>query len=330
MSHMQRAGGIRRHELHQHLAVGPAAIAAEGIAQIMDAPHDAGMRVARQEEIDEAGAGDLHFLDGRVLLQRADNGLGQFARRLARDLRQAHGDVGGEVAIGRIAGALHAQVFQGCVRGQHGAREPRQRGVQQLLDFLLQGAFLVVGRVGKSTCAARLTVLPADRRPAPSAPCAASRQLLHRPAATRPGSACRRVRDRLLSTSSWAWCGRPAGPSPRAPGPAARTPRCRRGVAGCGAAACRNFSGGLGIGAGGAQRASRDERWPARPSRAFLDQRLAVGEAVVAAVQQLLVSSGCSGYSVWISTSPGGRCGRPGRPPARWSARVARRRGSPC
>ena len=41
-------------------------------------------------------------------------------------------------------------------------------------------------------------------------------------------------------------------------------------------------------------------------------------------------SSGCSGISVWISTSPGRSARRRVRRPARWSARAVRRRGSRC
>ncbi len=135
MAHVQRAGGVGGDELHQHLAIGTRAIAAVGITQLVDAPHDAGLCIARQEEIDEPGAGDLHLLDGGVLFQCGHDQLGDFARWLARRLGQAHREVAGEVAVGGIARTLHAKTVENDVGGQYVALEARQRGVQQLFDF---------------------------------------------------------------------------------------------------------------------------------------------------------------------------------------------------
>jgi len=145
---MQRAGGVRRHELHDHLAVRTARVAAEGIAEFMDLPHHLRLRIAGQEEVDEARARDLHFQHLRRGRQGPDDRFGQVARLEAGGLRQAHGDVGREVPVGRIARA-----FDDEGGGIDGGRQQRtgqasQGFQQQLLERLLQGGSSRTARGG--------------------------------------------------------------------------------------------------------------------------------------------------------------------------------------
>ena len=107
MAHMQRSGRIGGDEFNQHALAGAGVAAAVGRALLMDTRKLARAGSGPEIEIDETGAGDFgarHQLVGR---QRGDDGLRQLARIAARRLGQPHGDVAGEVAVLRIAGALH-------------------------------------------------------------------------------------------------------------------------------------------------------------------------------------------------------------------------------
>ncbi len=104
---VQRAGGVRGHELDEDALAAARLAVAVLVAELMDAADDARRDVFHQEEVDEAGAGDLRLGDDVVGRQGADDGLSQLARIATGRLGQAHGDVGREVAVRGIARALH-------------------------------------------------------------------------------------------------------------------------------------------------------------------------------------------------------------------------------
>ena len=94
--------------------------------------------VVFQEKIDEAGACDLNFGDRLVRRQRAEQGVGQFARVLARRLGQLHRDVAGEIAVLRIAGALDLDGEITLSGGYQGVGQRCQGAAQQGFDQGLQ------------------------------------------------------------------------------------------------------------------------------------------------------------------------------------------------
>ena len=106
VAHVHGTGGVRGHELDHHLAAGAHLAVAVGRALRGDGLEAREPGSPRQPEIDEPGAGDLRAGDEFALRQRGDDGLGQFARILARGLGQPHGDVAGEVAMFFIARAF--------------------------------------------------------------------------------------------------------------------------------------------------------------------------------------------------------------------------------
>jgi len=76
-----------------------------------------------QVEIDEAGAGDLGARHERTRRQRRDDRLGERARVLPGALGQAQRDVGGELSVGRLAGALERHRLRRRHLGQEAAGE---------------------------------------------------------------------------------------------------------------------------------------------------------------------------------------------------------------
>jgi hypothetical protein len=116
MAHVQRTGGVGRHELDQDLFT-VARRAAEGGALLGHGGDDGLARGGGDAQVDEAGAGDFSAFDqaGGAGLghQGIDDGLGQFARVAAGRLGQLHGHVGGDVAVGGDLGALQQH---GCLR----------------------------------------------------------------------------------------------------------------------------------------------------------------------------------------------------------------------
>jgi len=109
MADVQRAGGVGRDELDQHLAVGQG-LAAELLALDQHLGHDGLLGLGLEAQVDEAGAGDLKaghpLLDGGLLLQGVDQGLGKFTRVLLEGLGQLHGGRAGQVAVGGLLGGL--------------------------------------------------------------------------------------------------------------------------------------------------------------------------------------------------------------------------------
>ena len=69
--------------------------------------HQAGQRVLGEGQVEEAGAGDVHPVDARVLPQPGGEQLGHLPRRPAGGLGQPERDVGGIVAVLAALRALH-------------------------------------------------------------------------------------------------------------------------------------------------------------------------------------------------------------------------------
>ena len=103
---VQRTGGIGGHEFQQDARGGLRGVPAVVLAALENRLQ---LRVEggrRQVEIDETGAGDLDLLQLVGLGDLLDDGRGQVARAAARRFCEAHRDVGREVTVRGIAGAL--------------------------------------------------------------------------------------------------------------------------------------------------------------------------------------------------------------------------------
>ena len=115
MADVQRAGRIGGNELDLHflaLPVGAGAVPASGVEHAGD---DLLLVDLRQEQVDEAGAGDFGFFQVGRCRQRGDQLLGNFPRIAAQLLGQLQRHVAGEVAVlcrlgrsSRIAAAVPA------------------------------------------------------------------------------------------------------------------------------------------------------------------------------------------------------------------------------
>ncbi|MNS46008.1 hypothetical protein D3C72_784900 [compost metagenome] len=116
MAHVQRAGGVGRHEFNQDL-LAAARGAAKACALLGHRGDDGLARRSGNAQVDEAGAGDFGAIDQISGLgggqQRVHDGLGQFARVAAGRLGQLHGYVGGNVAVGGDLGALEQHIGLG-------------------------------------------------------------------------------------------------------------------------------------------------------------------------------------------------------------------------
>jgi len=82
-------------------------------------------QVVGLKEVDKAGAGDLGLADAVIRGQGGNQFFCQLARLFLRRLGQHHGQIGGEVAVAAIFGAvdLHVDVDvhgQGAIRFQRG------------------------------------------------------------------------------------------------------------------------------------------------------------------------------------------------------------------
>ena len=100
------AGGIGRHEFDHDLATGADPAPAVGRTLRRNCLDARKPSVTREPEIDEPRACDFSAGHERALRQRGNDGLREFARILARGLREAHGDIAGEVAMFLVARAL--------------------------------------------------------------------------------------------------------------------------------------------------------------------------------------------------------------------------------
>jgi hypothetical protein len=138
VAHVQRTGRIGRYELHQYrVAAAELRLAVFGIL-FQNSAEFRVVCILGQEKIDEAGAGDFDFGDGLVGRQGSQHGLREFARVLARGFRELHGDIGGEVAMQRIARASDLDGGAPQVRGHQVFGQLRNRPSQQCFDQSLQ------------------------------------------------------------------------------------------------------------------------------------------------------------------------------------------------
>ena len=118
VAHVQRAGRIGGDEFHAHGLAGAVGIAAVGVALGQDAAHFGVIGVGGEEEVDEAGAGDLDLVHQRVCRQRGDQFLGQLARFGARRFGQQQRHVAGEIAVVAVARPLDHEPGQAQVGRQ--------------------------------------------------------------------------------------------------------------------------------------------------------------------------------------------------------------------
>ena len=121
VAHVQRAGRIRRDELDHHLALAAAQILPPAFASLEDFGHDGGDGIAGEEEIDEAGAGNLHLRHSRTRGQVRHQHFGELARGQAQRLGAGHGEVAGEVAVALVLGGVDHRRDGGSVLAKAGA-----------------------------------------------------------------------------------------------------------------------------------------------------------------------------------------------------------------
>ena len=105
----------------------------------MDGRQLARIGVARQKEIDEAGAGNLGAGDERVGGQGSDDRLRQLARIAPRGFGEAHGNVRGEVAVLGVLRAVHDDHARGGRFREQARGKMVQGGQHELFELLLQG-----------------------------------------------------------------------------------------------------------------------------------------------------------------------------------------------
>ena len=100
------------------------------------------MGIGRQKEVDDAGTGDLgsgHQVRGR-------HGSDQLSRQIPGltpgGLGHDQGQIGGEVAMGGIAGALHQEIGRGGAADLAGLDQGAPCSREKFLDLLLHSAWL--------------------------------------------------------------------------------------------------------------------------------------------------------------------------------------------
>ena len=133
---VQRTGGVGRHELDVDWPAGAVRPSSEIGARGHHGVHRAGEQVLRQPEIDEPGAGDFGAGDeaGRKL-EHSEQLLGHLARVAPVAPRHDHGEVGGDVAVSRVARALQHEL------GALVAKASGSRGQRVAQRFVHSAAF---------------------------------------------------------------------------------------------------------------------------------------------------------------------------------------------
>jgi hypothetical protein len=134
---MQRAGRVRRHVFDAGRVAAACLAAAVAAALREDALHFRVIRGRAQEEIDEAGPGDLDLRNAGVGGQRGDERGGEVARLLARQLGEQQRGIGREVAVVAALGAFDDE--RGRVTGRQ--RAVRAQRVERAKDEGMQGIF---------------------------------------------------------------------------------------------------------------------------------------------------------------------------------------------
>ena len=128
---MHGAGGVGGHKLHQHALAAAEVGAAVAVALRGDFLHDSGVIPRAQEEIDKSGTGNFAPVKvGVVQRQPGAHGLGDFARRHAQCAGGRHGEVGGVVAVGGVAGDFDGE-RRNRLRRERAVCDGFAHGVQQ-------------------------------------------------------------------------------------------------------------------------------------------------------------------------------------------------------
>ena len=153
---VQRAGGVRGHELHLDAAAFAERRAREPRAFAEDAAHHRGERLRRDAEVDEAGIGDRDRGDRGRFRQPRHDALGDLARLGASDARQGEGDGAREIPVAVPAAALDRDLGQGIEGEAAFVAKRRQRAREKRSDVLLHGpdtprfARMGTSRIGRS------------------------------------------------------------------------------------------------------------------------------------------------------------------------------------
>ena len=111
---VQGTGGVGADELHLDLLAGAQVAVAVSRAQAVNFREHPVPEGVIDEEVDEPGPGDFHFLQhacGRR--QAADQNFGHLPGRHPGLLGQDQGQIGGQVAVVRLLGRLHFEGGQG-------------------------------------------------------------------------------------------------------------------------------------------------------------------------------------------------------------------------
>ena len=137
VAHVHGAGGVGGDELDVILlACARVGAAIFGVGD--SGAHDAGEPVLAQEQVDEAGAGDLNAVkQAAVQLQFCGNGLCDLARCLVEGARTGHSHVGRNIAVFDVSRDLDDEVGQ-CGLGQGAVGDSRLDGVGQQRARLCQ------------------------------------------------------------------------------------------------------------------------------------------------------------------------------------------------
>jgi hypothetical protein len=112
MADVQRTGRVGGHEFHLHLATAADADAAERVTGGEHAADDFATGLGPEEQVDEAGTGDLGALDPGRVRQLFDHALREFAGIALQPAGELHRDVAGVVAVARPAWGVR----EGCRR----------------------------------------------------------------------------------------------------------------------------------------------------------------------------------------------------------------------
>ena len=141
VAHVQVAGGVGGDEFHLDLLALAQAAAAEILAFGQHLAGGLVQPVLFHAEIDETGAGDLHFFDGGIAeIYIFGNGLGDVAGRFAAGLGQQHGHVGRVVAVGGFPRAFHRVFGQFLIAEVSGYPGADQRVLHPVADELTAAA----------------------------------------------------------------------------------------------------------------------------------------------------------------------------------------------
>ena len=149
VAHVHGTGGVGRNELHVVLC----ALAVVGAAILLvgaGTQHNTCPEALGQEQVDEAGTGNLHFGEHAVLKgrQMCQQGVCDHLGSLAPSACTGHGEVGGDIAVFHVGGDLHDKGRQFCF-GQGAVCHSSLGGCGQqsacLVQCSLPGVVVLVG-----------------------------------------------------------------------------------------------------------------------------------------------------------------------------------------